>query len=70
MIIDVTGTALTLGNYGKDCLGNGSHFDAEGNLIECCCDECIYFMCCFGGEDSEKCKCCNNRDCPDYKGSL
>ena len=47
MIIDVTGVELTPGNNGDDCLGNGSHYDAEGNLIECCCDECDYYMDCF-----------------------
>ena len=38
MIIDVTGTELTPGNFGRDCLGNGEH---EG--VECCCDECDYY---------------------------
>jgi len=52
MIIDVTGTELTPGNQGKDCLGNGKH---EG--IECCCDECSYMLCCYpqfarGAEES------------------
>jgi len=41
MIIDITGTLLTPGNFGKDCLGNGEHDD-----IECCCDECDYLICC------------------------
>ena len=40
MIIDVTETILTLGDLGKDCLGNGEHED-----IECCCDECDYTLC-------------------------
>ena len=46
-IIDVTGIELTPGNGGKDCKGNGSHFDENGNLLECCCDECDYMMLCF-----------------------
>lgn len=40
MIIDITGIILTPGNGGNDCLGNGEHTDENGNLIECCCDEC------------------------------
>ncbi|MBQ4612711.1 MAG: hypothetical protein IJB26_04105 [Clostridia bacterium] len=47
MIIDVTGTVLTPGNEGKDCLGNGLHFDKNGARIECCCDECDYAVCCY-----------------------
>ena len=27
MIIDVTGIPLTPGNFGKDCKGNGKHYD-------------------------------------------
>ena len=38
------------GNQGKDCPGNGKHIDANGNLIECCCDECDFLMCCFMGQ--------------------
>ncbi len=47
MIIDVTGTILTPGNEGKDCFGNGEHIDEFGNLIECCCDECDYYLDCY-----------------------
>ena len=47
MIIDVTGVVLTPGNHGVDCLGNGAHFDADGAAVECCCDECDYWMCCM-----------------------
>ena len=46
MIIDVTGIELTPGNNGEDCKGNGKHLDENGNLIECCCDECNYMLCC------------------------
>lgn len=33
---------LTPSENGKDCLGNGTHED-----IECCCDECEYYLLCF-----------------------
>ena len=45
--IDVTGIKLTPGNEGKDCDGNGEHFDEDGYLIECCCDECDFLMMCM-----------------------
>jgi len=51
MIIDVTGVELTPGNGGRDCKGNGLHYDENGGLIECCCDECDYAVCCL--EDTE-----------------
>lgn len=47
MIIDVTGTVLTPGNKGMDCDGDGEHKDKNGKLIECCCDECNYYLECF-----------------------
>ena len=47
MILDVTGTPLTPGNNGDDCLGNGEHTDENGLPIECCCDECDYYLECF-----------------------
>ena len=59
MIIDVTGTVLTPGNYGNDCLGNGEH---EG--IECCCDECDYMLCCLENSDPSNCIGCQDKDCP------
>ena len=65
MLIDVTGITLTPGNMGKDCLGNGEHFDDIGNLIECLCDECDYMLCCFGMQTD--CDTCNDRDCPQAK---
>ena len=46
MIIDITGVQLTPGNNGEDCKGNGKHLDEKGILIECCCDECDYFLLC------------------------
>lgn len=47
-LIDVTGTRLTPGSFEK-CLGNGEH---EG--IECCCDNCDYFLLCVLKSDDEK----------------
>ena len=59
MLIDITGTELTPGNLGKDCLGNGLHDE-----IECCCDECDYMLCCFGSQYPSQCNTCKDRDCP------
>lgn len=67
MIIDETGIILTPGNMGKDCLGNGEHFDDNGNLIECACDECNYFMCCINKTEEEKCLNCDDINCPNNK---
>ena len=39
-VIDITGTELTPGKP-TVCLGNGE----QG--LECCCDECDYFLRCF-----------------------
>ena len=60
MIIDVTKIRLTPGNRGEDCMGNGKHFDDKGELLECCCDECDYLMCCV-----YECKCaeCTDERC-------
>lgn len=47
MIIDeYTGIELVPGNNGEDCYGNGLHIDDDGRLIECCCNECNYGLCC------------------------
>ena len=59
MIIDITGTVLTPGNLGEDCLGNGEH---DG--IECCCNECDYMLCCLPCHDMRKCLTCTDSDCP------
>ncbi|MBQ7345017.1 MAG: hypothetical protein IJW45_03015 [Oscillospiraceae bacterium] len=37
-----TGIILTPSFHGIDCLGNGEHPD-----LECCCDECDYYLACF-----------------------
>ena len=58
MIVDITGIELTPGNDGKYCKGNGEHFDEQGILIECCCDECNYLLCC------NKCNECTDTACP------
>ena len=55
------GVILTPGNGGKDCAGNGEHFAEEGNLIDCCCDECDYLLCCVYKTD---CRGCNDYKCP------
>lgn len=59
MIIDITGTVLTPGSCGKDCLGNGLHPE-----FECCCDECNYFLCCMESHEMSECLRCKDPDCP------
>ncbi len=51
MIVDITGVELVPGNFGRECPGNGLH---PG--VECCCDECDYFLCCFWDMECESCK--------------
>ena len=63
MIIDVTGTELIPGNLGEDCPGNGKHKRKDGSTIECCCDECEYYLCCFQELSETECKTCNCREC-------
>ena len=62
MIIDVTGIVLT--PKSEHCLGDGRHFDENGLLIECCCDECDYLMCCTGIFLTMQCEDCKDADCP------
>lgn len=62
MIVDITGTPLTPGNFGKDCLGNG---EREG--IEICCDECDYYLCCIEENYQHSCTICDDKECPQYK---
>lgn len=64
MIIDVTGIILTPGNGGIDCLGTGEHIDKDGNLIECCCDECDYLLCCVTKDFWNECRYSTDLDCP------
>ena len=42
---------LIPGNGGRDCPGNGGHYDENGKIIECCCDECDYLMLCVDISD-------------------
>lgn len=66
MIIDVTGTILIPGNGGVDCPGNGEHYDENGELIEICCDECDYYMCCTSEYDETWCELCEKEECPHW----
>ena len=59
MLIDITGTELTPGNLGKDCLGNGTY---KGQ--ECCCDECDYMLCCIDENWKKACISCKEMNCP------
>ena len=59
MIIDITGTILTPGNLGNDCLGNGEHVG-----IECCCKNCDYYMCCMDKNYPNECIDCTAIECP------
>lgn len=68
MIVDVTGIELVPGNLGQDCPGNGPHRDNTGNLLECCCDECDYLLCCMEEHDPAACTDCEDRDCPKNQG--
>lgn len=62
MIIDVTGIELIPGNFGKDCLGNGEHYDKNGNLLPICCDECDFYICC--ASEKTDCENCLEYRCP------
>ena len=68
MIIDVTGIELTPRNDGIECLGNGEHCDENGNIIECCCDECDYLICCTMPVP-DMCKGCSGSFCPRAKAA-
>ncbi len=70
MIKDVTGIKLTPGNLGKDCLGDGRHFDKKGNLIECCCDGCNFYMCCVEEHNENDCKTCGYFYCSRVKNKF
>ena len=59
MIIDITGTVLTPGNCGVDCLGNGLFLESV-----CCCDECDYMQCCLETHSPAHCLTCEDTDCP------
>ncbi len=46
-VVDITGTILHPSENGEKCKGNGLHKDLFGRTIECCCDECSYFLACY-----------------------
>lgn len=64
MIFDVTGVELIPGNHGKHCPGNGLNYDEFDLPIECCCDECDYFLCCYGPMTDQECLHCTDTHCP------
>lgn len=66
MIVDVTGTPLTPGNNGRDCLGNGTHVDENGQPIECCCEECDYYLCCTDPSFCRQSPDCWETRCPHH----
>lgn len=63
-IPDVTGVELIPGNQGEDCPGNGKHVDQNGEILECCCDECDYLLCCLEPLSPEACGTCSDPLCP------
>ncbi len=64
MILDFTKVELIPGNNGKDCKGNGTKTNDFGQLIECCCEECDYYLCCYENISEEACEHCNDIKCP------
>ena len=68
MIIDITGIELTPGNRGENCKGNGLYLDRNGKIIECCCEECNYMLCCLEKHDMLECKTCMDEKCPNVLG--
>ena len=64
MILDSSGLKLVPRNQGRNCPGNGSALDSCGRLLECCCDECDYMMCCIEEHDMEACVDCSDLLCP------
>ena len=64
MIKDITGIILFPGNQGINCKGNGLHRDSKGRLIECCCDECDYLICCTTKDYKSLCALCEDKLCP------
>ena len=69
MIIDITGIELTPSRNGKRCLGNGEHHDKYGYPLECCCNECDYYICCFDKHSRKECTTCEDLFCP-HAGKL
>ena len=50
MMYSDTGVPINPGKGGVDCLCDGEHFDEKGELIDCFCGECKYYLNCFGDE--------------------
>lgn len=61
MIKDTDDIMLNPTNLGKNCLGNGKHYDKNGNLIPICCDECDFYICCI--DINTNCNICTNEKC-------
>ncbi len=55
---------LMPGNGGNDCPGNGKHIGQNGLVLECCCDECNYYLCCYGQSTLKNCGQCKMPGCP------
>lgn len=64
MILDISGIELIPGNQGIYCPGNGMQKDVFGLPIECCCDECDYYICCYVNSIESACFVCSDQDCP------
>ena len=64
MLYDRTGLILFPGNGGRDCPGNGHTADADGNPIECRCEECDWTLCCEDTHNPKECQRCSELDCP------
>ncbi len=62
--MDETKTELMPGNFGKDCIENGEHFDEKGERLECLCDECDYMICFLVMEGYDDCDECEAVCCP------
>ena len=70
IIVVISGIVLIPGHGGKECMGNGKHKTKNGNVIECCCEECDYLMCCSEDFDSTKCALCTDINCPNSKAKF
>ncbi len=70
MIIDGTGVEIIPGERGVHCPGNGNKKDSQGKPIECCCEECDYYMCCSESHQKEECESCFDEYCPHAQKNL
>ena len=53
---------LTPGNGGRDCLGNGNHFDENGEPIEIRCENREYYILCQMDADWDEEDTVNSRE--------